>query len=386
MLSTKNSMSTFKIAHITTVHLRYDVRIFMKECRSVGKCSEFAVDLVVADGQGSETVDNVRINDLGVLSGSRLKKTLVGNYKLIKYLSSSQFDCVHFHDPDVFPCAVWMSFKGPKIVYDSHEDLPALVASRGWIPVIVRKPLSRIAKFVETTATKRFAAVVAATPKIALGFPKHKAVLVQNFPLAEEISSDIAKQEIPDNPFNFIYTGAISQIRGLKQVVEALEIANRTVDCRLVIAGSFHSAAFEEELSSMDGWKNVEFVGFLDRSAMNKLLSSATGGIVTYLPTEHHIHAQPNKLYEYMGAGLPVIASNFPLWVSLVSESEPNCGMTVNPADPHAIASLLIDFCNGKYDLQSMGESGRTLVRKKYNWTVEEKTLMGLYSSLRGKV
>lgn len=379
-------MSTFKIAHITTVHPRYDVRICMKECRSIAKNPNYGVDLVVADGLESEVLDNVHIIDLGIIVGSRLKKTLVGNHKLIKYLSKNQYDCVHFHDPDVFPCAVWMSFKGPKIIYDSHEDLPALVASRGWIPAKLRKPLSHIARIFESIATKRFTAVVAATPKIAQGFPKNKVVLVQNFPLNEEISPTAPLEDINDSPNYFIYTGAISKIRGLKQVVEAIEIVNRSVNCKLVIAGSFYSTAFEQELSSMEGWEYVDFVGFLERDAMNRLLSSAVGGIVTYLPTEHHIHAQPNKLYEYMGAGLPVIASNFSIWESLVNESDPIFGVTVDPADPQAIADKIVEFCSGTYDLQSMGEAGRTLVLQKYNWALEEQALMGLYSSLSGKL
>jgi glycosyltransferase involved in cell wall biosynthesis len=62
----------------------------------------------------------------------------------------------------------------------------------------------------------------------------------------------------------------------------------------------------------MPGWRKVDERGFVDRENVRDILAHSVAGLVTFLGVPNHINAQPNKMFEYMSAGLPVIASNFP--------------------------------------------------------------------------
>jgi glycosyltransferase involved in cell wall biosynthesis len=85
-----------------------------------------------------------------------------------------------------------------------------------------------------------------------------------------------------------------------------------------------------------------------------------------------------------MTVGLPVIASNFPVWQEVVEEN--NCGLTVNPFDPEDIAKAIEYLLDNPDQARKMGQNGRKAVLEKYNWENEEQKLIELYENLlKGK-
>ncbi|MEX1014416.1 MAG: glycosyltransferase, partial [Candidatus Paceibacterota bacterium] len=89
---------------------------------------------------------------------------------------------------------------------------------------------------------------------------------------------------------------------------------------------------------------------------------------------------QPNKLFEYMHAGLPVIASDFPLWREIIEGN--NCGLLVNPLNPNEIAEAILWLYNNPDKAREMGRNGQKAVKEKYNWEQEEKKLLQLYETI----
>jgi glycosyltransferase involved in cell wall biosynthesis len=83
-----------------------------------------------------------------------------------------------------------------------------------------------------------------------------------------------------------------------------------------------------------------------------------------------------------MAAGLPVVASNFPLWKEIVEGNR--CGITVDPLDPKAIAQAIEYLLTHPEEARQMGENGRRAVEEKYNWESESKKLLGVYAKLLG--
>ena len=84
-----------------------------------------------------------------------------------------------------------------------------------------------------------------------------------------------------------------------------------------------------------------------------------------------------------MAAGLPVIASNFPLWKEIVEGNK--CGLIVNPLDPEEIARAIEYLINHPDEARRMGKNGRRAVLEKYNWENESKKLLKLYEGLLEK-
>ncbi|MBD3768073.1 MAG: glycosyltransferase, partial [Gammaproteobacteria bacterium] len=105
-------------------------------------------------------------------------------------------------------------------------------------------------------------------------------------------------------------------------------------------------------------------------------------GLVTFLPAPNHIDAQPNKMFEYMSAGLPIITSIFPLWREIVEGNQ--CGLCVDPLDPQAIGEAIQYLIDNPVEAEQMGKNGRQAVEQKYNWTIEEQKLLDLYAGLTG--
>jgi glycosyltransferase involved in cell wall biosynthesis len=130
----------------------------------------------------------------------------------------------------------------------------------------------------------------------------------------------------------------------------------------------------------MPGWARVDFHGWADRPAVARILASCRGGLVLFHPEPNHVTAQPNKMFEYMAAGLPVIASDFPLWREIVDGA--GCGLLVDPMDPAAIARAMQWIIDHPEEAAEMGRRGRAAVEHTYNWEAESTKLIELYRRL----
>lgn len=124
----------------------------------------------------------------------------------------------------------------------------------------------------------------------------------------------------------------------------------------------------------------IKFIGRISRAGVNKLYGSARAGIVIYQPAANHMEAQPIKMFEFMAAGLPVVASDFPLWKEIVEGNQ--CGISVNPRDPEAVKTACMDLLGNPQRAQALGRNGKKAVDEKYNWANEEKKLIELYAQL----
>ena len=109
-------------------------------------------------------------------------------------------------------------------------------------------------------------------------------------------------------------------------------------------------------------------------------MAEAQIGLLLFHPEPNHVDAQPNKMFEYMSSGLPVIASNFPLWKQIVEGNQ--CGLCVDPLDPAAIAAAIDYIVSHPEEARAMGENGKKAVDEKYNWGAESIKLISLYRSL----
>ena len=118
----------------------------------------------------------------------------------------------------------------------------------------------------------------------------------------------------------------------------------------------------------------------MGRNEVANVMSCSKAGIVIFHPLPNHIDAQPNKMFEYMSAGLPIISSNFVLWKEIVERN--NCGICVNPLEPKEIAQSIEYIITHSNEAKEMGQNGKKAVLEKYNWGVEEKKLFEVYKGL----
>lgn len=362
-----------RIIHLSSVHRDRDVRIFLKECRSLAKLfPECEVHLILA-GVKERSEENVHIHSVPKVAGSRLKRMWTTVNHIYRKAKELDGDIFHLHDPELMRIALKLKRNGKKVIYDAHEDLPRQILGKSYVPMkkIVAFGMERLENFI----CARLSGIITATPHIAKRFEKinKHTIAINNFPLENEIEM-IAESNL--NKENLVcFIGGISPIRGTKELVDAMALTNS----KLALAGEIPSD-FKAQLSESEGWKNVEELGFIDREKSMSIKQKSVAGMVTFLPYPNHVNAQPNKIFEYMAAGLPVIGSNFPMWQELLVDNY--CGICVDPTKPEEIAKAINFLINNPEEAKKMGRNGQHLVSQTYNWNAEEVKLYRFYQSM----
>jgi glycosyltransferase involved in cell wall biosynthesis len=103
-------------------------------------------------------------------------------------------------------------------------------------------------------------------------------------------------------------------------------------------------------------------------------------GLILFHPVANHTESQPNKIFEYMQAGIPVVASNFALWRQIIEGA--GCGILVDPFDINGIADAIKWLLDNPNGAEIMGEKGRQAVIEKYNWDPEGENLTRFYERM----
>lgn len=370
-----------KIVHLTSVHKDGDIRIFQKECVSL---AEMGHDVTFVVPNAEERVEKVgdsakgatvKIASFKAEKGSRIRRMLkVVNMVYRKGLEVDG-DVYHLHDPELLRIALKLKRKGKIVIYDAHEDLPRQLLSKPYLKRWIAKPLAWFIEKVENKKVRKLDAVVAATPFIRDRFLKinPNTVDINNYPLEKEIETETVEKIEKEKAV--CYIGGISGIRGIIPVIKALEITQ----VPLYLAGEM-PVGLREELKQMEGWKYVRELGFISREEALEIKAKCMAGIVTFFPVENHVNAQPNKIFEYMASGLPVIGSDFPMWRKIIEDY--NCGICVDPTDENAVASAITAISENPKMANEMGNNGRKMVVEKFNWNVEKEKLADLYAKL----
>ena len=361
-----------KICILTSVHPLFDTRIFHKEAKSLLKAG-YNVSLIARHVK-AETVEGIRIIPL-LKPKNRLERMTKIVWSVYQKALDLDADIYHFHDPELIPVGLLLKLHGKRVIYDVHEDVPRQNLSKPYIHVAFRKPISMMIGALEAFSARRFDGVVTATPFINRRFARlgANAVNVNNYPLASELYA--AENRWKNKEKAVCYVGGIARIRGAFEMVEAIGKAGY----KLILAGDFEPG-LESQLKQMPGWRKVDALGFVDREGVRTAAARSMGGLVVLHPTINYIDALPVKMFEYMSAGIPVIASNFPLWSEVIEGAE--CGICVDPLNPEEIAGAIKWIIEHPAEARLMGKNGRRAVEERYNWQNEERKLFDLYQEL----
>ena len=124
------------ITHLTSVHPRFDTRIFHKMCSSLVEHGSI-VNLIVADGKGDEVNNGIRITDVGTFKNRLIRINLAPKQIFDKAVTLNS-DIYHLHDPELIPIGLKLKKLGKKVIFDSHEDIPQQIMSKSYMYPSVR--------------------------------------------------------------------------------------------------------------------------------------------------------------------------------------------------------------------------------------------------------
>lgn len=363
----------YKVCHLSSVHSANDTRILIKECSSLAK--KYKV-ILIACSDKEERVNNIRIIPFKKINNRFFRilfSPIIMFFTTIKYKA----DIYHVHDPELLITLMLLKlFTHSKLIYDIHEDVVSDIQSKTYLTKFTKKVVIVFFSIIEKFAVKLSDYNITATPYIRDKFLKlnQNTLDINNYPIIDELKAE-------RNPKDKVicYIGNITEIRGLSNIIKSLEY----IDVELHLAGEYEPIKYREELISHKGWSKVKEHGYINRKKMKEILSFSNAGLVLFEPEPNHVNAQPNKLFEYMSASLPVIGSDFPLWRKIVLKN--NCGILVDPQNPKDIANAIQYLIDYPEEAKIMGKNGREAVEKYYNWQNEEKKLFDVYNKLIGK-
>jgi glycosyltransferase involved in cell wall biosynthesis len=364
---------------MTSVHLPFDGRIFHRAAKSLAQAGYEVV--LIARHDKEEVVDGVRVVPLPPPRNRMHRMTKV-LWRVYRLAVKEDADVYHFHDPELMIVGLLLKLRGKKTIWDVHEHYPNSILDKDYLAKPLRRLISRSFDLFERAVVRFFDYVIYTTPFVGQRYQtmKVRSGPIENYPilkLSETFQREPQKR--------IIYLGGMARIRGLLEVIEAFAlVAKRHPDWELCLVGSSRPASFEQELKDLvkklEVEANVTFVAWVPYEEKERLSSQASMGVITYLPCSNNTSCLPNKLFDYMLVGLPVVASNFPLYREVV---EPNhCGLTVDPTRPQEIARAMEYLIEHPHEAKQMGANGRQAVLEKYNWEKESRKLLQIYDAV----
>ncbi|MGZ6642122.1 MAG: glycosyltransferase family 4 protein [Solirubrobacteraceae bacterium] len=362
-----------RVCHITTVHPVDDHRILHKECVSLTQAG-YDVTLI-APHERDEVVHGVRVVALRIPARNRLERVVRrprGAYRAALALDA---DLYHFHDPEFLPYGVRLARAGKRVVYDAHEDIATQVRHKEWIPAPGRRGAAGAGARFEAACAARMDAVVSPSlPALErLRRRQPRAVLVANYPRVDEIVPAARwEQRRPAA----CYVGAVTGQRGARELVAAMA----DVDAELYLAGAIDPPALRNELKGAPGWRHVRYLGRIDHERATALLSEVRVGVIPLHPIANYRAAYPVKLFEYMAAGLPIVATDVPRWREVLETHD--CGVCVPHGSPRRLAAAIAELLDDDARARAMGERARRAAEERYSWQSQSDALLALYGEL----
>ncbi|MEI9909199.1 MAG: glycosyltransferase [Bacteroidota bacterium] len=291
------------------------------------------------------------------------------NIRLFFFLLFKRMDAVCAIDLDtILPCLYISQWKKIPRIYDAHELFTGLkeVATR-----------PRIKKFwmrVEKKTVPKFKYGYTVSESIAEEFNRRYVVkyeVVRNITRLREFT------EQPSTEKFLLYQGAVNEARAFEQLIPALKI----IDCKLVVCGDGN---FMDQLKKLIKENNVQekvvLKGMLSPDQLWLISQKATIGMGVAENTGiNQYMALPNKFFDYLHAGVPQIAMNFPEYRKINSQFE--VAILLDDINPERIAeavnNLLLDTV-----LYGRLRENCLQARKILNWQQEEKKLLDFYQSV----
>ncbi|WP_404435840.1 glycosyltransferase family 4 protein [Microbacterium aerolatum] len=369
-IASRGSESTPDICHVSSVHPWTDNRIYFRECESLSQAG-YRVQLIAIESDVDVEPGQTKVVALPRVGRLRRLMTTVPKALFLAFRSGARV--IHVHDPELVWAVPIGKLLRRKVVYDAHEDLPAQVINKPYIPRSLRSVSVIAARFIVSIA-KHSAWTISATEAIAARFDPARSSIVHNYPPLRPEEETIPKREDIA-----VYIGGMSAIRGTPEMLESVRTDRFPASWRLEIAGS-HAPDVARDVALAAEETRIVFHGQVPPIVARDLLLRARVGVVPFQDTAAHRDSLPTKMFEYFAAGLPVIVSNFDLWRDIIETRD--CGLVVDQTSPSAIAEAIATYAEDPALWLRHSNNARATARAELNWGVEAITLVSAYRGL----
>jgi glycosyltransferase involved in cell wall biosynthesis len=281
---------------------------------------------------------------------------------------------------------------GVPVVYDMAEVYPEFLQDRfdfgraSLSDYVVKNPSA--ARLIERFVLPRASKVIVVSEEsrqrcLQLGVEPSRLVLVGNTPddvetISASVRDAMPRQSAPE-AFTLLFVGILMWDRGVAEAVRAMPaILKKFPKTTLMIAGDGDERAeIERVIAECGAAKNVQLLGYREHSSLPALYAAADIGLLPFLPGRHVRITLANKLFDYMAAGLPIVAADLAPMRRILEETE--AGELFAPGDPQSLAASVIDLLGDPARREQLGENGRRAALQKYHWGEDERRLVQIF-------
>ena len=370
--------SELKIAHVSSAHPSMDQRVRLKEIdglANVGMKVIFVTGDLTAKSSNNSNLKVIRVKPGKQSRYLRMFLTA----PLAAFIAFRQeADIYHFHDPELIPWMYLIAVLTSKpVVYDVHEDYYSSIMQKRWIPNVLRSKAAFLFERFESIVSSKFSIVIA-EKYYNQRFPKSVEVL--NYPV---VRFHYEKPVYSPKKIELLYTGNITEDRGALLMAE---LVRDNKDITVTCVGFCLSTLYKRMMDvAGENSCNLQVVGvdqFVTHDRIVEFYRSGkwVAGLALFPDSMHYREKHLTKFFEYMSYGIPIIASDFPVWRDLIEKQ--GVGICVNSLDSIAASKAARELYLNSLLAKKIGETGIELAHSKYTWQSQFDNLLALYSSL----
>jgi glycosyltransferase involved in cell wall biosynthesis len=310
-----------------------------------------------------------------------------------KGISDNQIDLVIVRDLPLAPLALnEAKHAGIPCIVDMAENHPEMWKQVGlndrWKvrSFILKNPyLAKKMEFIVANSSAVIFVVVEEMRShlLSLGANPDNVYVISNTPELENVDASLIPKRVTQNKkyLDFVYTGFITKRRGLDRVIESLStLKNMTPLPRLQIIGNGdYIDELKEITQSFQCESQIRFHGWVDHRKLTSMIAKFDVGIIPHPKNGHTDNTIPNKIFDYMAAGKPVLVSNARPLERMVKKL--NCGIVYVDGSIDSMANAIRAFSNWDCNFV-MGLNGYNAVILHYNWQKDFKRVLQVVESL----
>lgn len=286
-------------------------------------------------------------------------------------------DIYHIHEVGLYAIARYLKRHGKRVIFDQHEDSPGQLYQTYlelFHNTLIAKTFQNSVIKKEKIIVENSDYIIATSEAIAKNIEKYgygkKIAVIHNY--ADKNSTCGNNDNYFERDNIICYAGGLFARRGIKFVADAM----KEVNGKFEFAGALDEN-MQRQYETAKGWEKCKYLGMLTREEVSALYNRSRIGIINNLDVPYHRNSNPNKLFEYMAVGIPIVCTSIPAWAEIVKDA--NCGLVVDATDSSQIADAITYLLDHPLEAKEMGNNGYKAFKQKYNWDIEKSKLLHIY-------
>lgn len=374
---------------VTSVHPDFDARVWR---HATGLAAlGIKVHLVCPwDVKQGEVIEDVHLHPFRRVT-HRLARPLLIPLRMMPTVLSllSAVRLVHFHDIDILPYMALLALFKP-VVYHVHENYPEemLVRSYRLLPNAIRPFLFHLVRTGQWIFSNVIRNVVLVVPSQRDDFRGSRLRIICMWNYASRDLGKGRREDYRQRKNVISFPGSQYHENGSLILLHiASEVKKRVPDVIFRVTDRFHGAesfrqTFLYERNRLQLQDTVGLVPNVPAPRIMDELNLARVGVNVALPVPKSIRAMPNKLFEYMAAGIPVVSFDYPYPRSVIEDAR--CGALVKPGHIIEFADRIVELLGNADVASQLGDNGARSFSEKYNWDAQLVEMLEYYHRVVG--